>query len=68
MSPPHYVKLITLLSEPVLEPEQPASPAVAEPVILRLDLTPPAPARPKPTYRDRVTRDKPREARQMSLF
>ncbi len=59
------------LPEPTVEPEAPAAtveppPAVAplpqaEPVLLAL----PAPARPKPTHRDRVTREKPR---QLSLF
>ena len=56
------------LPEPTVEPEataaepRPAAPiAQAEPVLLTL----PAPARPKPTHRDRITREKPR---QLSLF
>ncbi len=54
--------------EPAVEPERPASPAITEPVFFRLDAAPPAPAKPKPTYQVRVTRNKPRKARQMSLF
>ncbi len=54
--------------EPAVEPERPASPAITEPVLLRLDAAVPAPAKPKPTYQDRVTRSNPGKARQMSLF
>ena len=53
---------------PAVEPERPASPAITEPVLLRLDAAVPAPAKPKPTYQDRVTRNNPGKARQMSLF
>ena len=45
--------------EPAVEPERPASPAITEPVLLRLDAAVPAPAKPKPTYQDRVTRNNP---------
>jgi len=54
--------------EPVVELEHPAPPAITEPILLRIDAVLPAPAMPKPTYQDRVSRDKPRKARQMSMF
>jgi hypothetical protein len=54
--------------EPVVEPVADASLAIAEPIILRIDADTPAPARSKPSYQDRVSRDKPKKARQMSMF
>ena len=54
--------------KPAVEPEQPTMPVIAEPDLLRFDADTLAPARPKPSYQDRLTRDKPRKARQMSLF
>jgi len=54
--------------EAAVEPEHAAPTAIAEPILLRIDAAPPAPSRPTPSYQDRVTRDKPRKARQMNLF
>jgi hypothetical protein len=52
-------------SEVMAEPK-PA--AIAAPVGPPAIAVPPASTRPKTTYRERVTRDKPRNARRMSLF
>jgi len=54
--------------EAAVEPEHAAPAAIAEPILLRIDAAPRAPSRPAPSYLDRVTRDKPRKARQMNLF
>jgi hypothetical protein len=54
--------------EPVVELEYPAPPTITEPILLRIDAVPPALAMPKPTYQDRVSRDKPEKARQVSML
>jgi N12 class adenine-specific DNA methylase len=52
---------------PLAALEEPAPGAPAEPVVLRLDATPPA-ARSNGIYRERIARGESRKARQMSLF
>ena len=49
-------------------PSSTAPPAIIEPALLCLDTAPPAPARPRPTYPDRTTRDKTGKASQINLF
>ena len=48
--------------------EQRVPPAVAEPIVRRLDADTTSPPKSKPSYPDSITGDKPRKARQMSMF